>query len=149
MTFTTRPEITGTFGAVASTHWIASAVGMRMLELGGTAADAAAAMGFVQTVVEPHLNGPLGDMPLLVWPAQDDNPTVICGQGVAPSGATIEHMRGQGLEMIPGSGLLATVVPGAFGACPPGIQVAALVGHSVAKNSASPPMIAAARGSRG
>ncbi|MCB1339566.1 MAG: gamma-glutamyltransferase family protein [Pseudooceanicola sp.] len=116
MTFTTRPEITGTFGAVASTHWIASAVGMRMLELGGTAADAAAAMGFVQTVVEPHLNGPLGDMPLLVWPAQDDNPTVICGQGVAPSGATIEHMRGQGLEMIPGSGLLATVVPGAFGA---------------------------------
>ncbi|GHF66798.1 gamma-glutamyltransferase family protein [Seohaeicola zhoushanensis] len=114
MTFTTRPEITGTFGAVASTHWIASAVGMRMLELGGTAADAAAAMGFVLNVVEPHLNGPLGDMPAMIWLAGADAPQAICGQGVAPLGATVEHMRSEGLTAIPGSGLLATVVPGAF-----------------------------------
>ncbi|NNL72093.1 MAG: gamma-glutamyltransferase family protein, partial [Silicimonas sp.] len=72
MTFTTRPELLGTFGMVASTHWIASAVGMKLLEAGGTATDAAVGMAFVLNVVEPHLNGPLGEMPALVWPATDD-----------------------------------------------------------------------------
>jgi gamma-glutamyltranspeptidase/glutathione hydrolase len=116
MNFTTRPELQGTFGMAASTHWIASAVGMKLLEAGGTAADAAVGMAFVLNVVEPHLNGPLGDMPVLVWPADADVPTVICGQGVAPARATIAHYRSEGLELIPGSGLLATVVPGAFDA---------------------------------
>jgi len=116
MTFTTRPEITGTFGVATSTHWIASAVGMRLLEIGGTAFDAAAGMGFVLNVVEPHLNGPLGDMPAMIRLAGDDAPMVICGQGVAPAGATIEHYRSEGLNLVPGSGLLATVVPGAFDA---------------------------------
>ena len=114
--FTTRPEISGTFGMAASTHWIASAVGMRILEAGGNAFDAAAAMGFTLQVVEPHLNGPLGDMPALIWPAGENAPTMVCGQGVAPAGATIGHYRNEGLERIPGSGLLATVVPGAFDA---------------------------------
>ena len=114
MTFTTRPEITGTFGVATSTHWIASAVGMSVLEKGGNAADAAVAMGFVLNVVEPQLNGPLGDLPLMVRPAGAAVPTVICAQGVAPAGATIAHYRSEGLTDIPGSGLLATVVPGAF-----------------------------------
>ena len=116
MTFTTRPEIKGTFGVATSTHWIASAVGMRLLELGGTACDAAAGMGFVLNVVEPHLNGPLGDMPALIRLAGSDAPIVVCGQGVAPAGATIGHYRSEGLDLVPGSGLLATVVPGAFDA---------------------------------
>jgi gamma-glutamyltranspeptidase/glutathione hydrolase len=116
MVFTTRPEIAGTFGVATSTHWIASAVGMSMLERGGSAFDAAVAMGFTLHVVEPHLNGPLGDMPALVWPAAEAGPAVICGQGVAPSGATIAHFRNEGLSAIPGSGLLAAVVPGAFDA---------------------------------
>ena len=116
MSFTTRPEIKGTFGVATSTHWIASAVGMKILEAGGAAADAAAAMGFTLQVVEPHLNGPLGDMPALVRAAGADTPTVICGQGVAPAGATIDHYRAEGLDRIPGSGLLATVVPGSFDA---------------------------------
>ncbi len=56
---TTRPEIRGTFGVVASTHWIASAVGMSVLEKGGNAFDAAAAAGDLPwKSVEPHLNGP-------------------------------------------------------------------------------------------
>ena len=116
MVFTTRPELQGTFGMVTTTHWIASAAGMKLLEAGGTASDAAAAAGFVLSVVEPHLNGPLGEMPALVWPAGDDAPTVVCGQGTAPSAATISHYRSEGLTLVPGSGLLAAVVPGAFGA---------------------------------
>lgn len=114
MTFTTRPVIRGTFGVATSTHWIASAVGMSVLEKGGNAFDAAVAMGFTLQVVEPHLNGPLGDLPLIFCPAGQLTPTVICAQGVAPAAATIAHYRDQGLELIPGSGLLATVVPGAF-----------------------------------
>ncbi|ASP22152.1 gamma-glutamyltransferase [Antarctobacter heliothermus] len=116
MTFTTRPELTGTFGMVATTHWLASAVGMKLLEAGGNAFDAAVAAGFVLNVVEPQLNGPLGDMPALVWPAGAEAPQMICGQGTAPAGATVAHYRDQGLDLIPGSGLLATVTPGAFDA---------------------------------
>lgn len=116
MTFTTRPEITGTFGVATSTHWIASTVGMKILEQGGNAFDAAAAMGFVLNVVEPHLNGPLGDMPLMIRTAGADAPRMICGQGTTPAGATIAHYKSEGLTLIPGSGLLATVIPGAFGA---------------------------------
>lgn len=114
--FTARPELAGTFGAVASTHWIASAIGMRVLEAGGNAFDAAVAVGFVLQVVEPHLNGPGGEAPILLARHDDPEPTVICGQGGAPAAATIETFEALGLDRIPGTGLLAACVPGAFGA---------------------------------
>ena len=114
MTFTTRPDITGTFGVVTSTHWIASAVGMGVLERGGNAFDAAVAAGFVLQVVEPHLNGPGGEFPAILRRAGEAAPLVLCAQGVAPAGATVAHYRNQGLDAVPGSGLLAAVVPGAF-----------------------------------
>lgn len=111
--FTTRPEIRGNFGVVTSTHWIASAVGMSILEKGGNAFDAAVATGFVLQVVEPHLNGPAGDLPILLRPS-GGTPSVICAQGTAPKAASAAAMRALGIDLIPGSGLLATVVPGAF-----------------------------------
>ncbi|MDX6485689.1 MAG: gamma-glutamyltranspeptidase / glutathione hydrolase, partial [Gaiellaceae bacterium] len=115
MTFTTRPELKGTFGMVASTHWLASAAGMAVLEQGGNAFDAAVAAGFTLQVVEPHLNGPGGDLPALLWPAGGE-PIVLCAQGTAPRAATIEHYRDElGLSLVPGTGPLAAVVPGAFG----------------------------------
>ena len=83
--FTTRPELRGTFGMVASTHWLASATGMAVLERGGNAFDAAVAAGFTLQVVEPHLNGPGGDLPAIVWPAGDERPRVLCAQGSAPA----------------------------------------------------------------
>jgi gamma-glutamyltranspeptidase/glutathione hydrolase len=101
---------------VASTHWLASAVGMRMLEAGGNAFDAAAATGFVLQVVEPHLNGPGGDLPILVHTARRDETFVVCGQGPAPAAATVERFRELGLDLVPGTGFLAACVPGAFDA---------------------------------
>ena len=86
--FTTRPEIEGTFGVVTSTHWIATAVGMAMLERGGNAFDAAVATAFTLQVVEPHLNGPGGDVPVIVYDTRKRKCEVICGQGPAPQGAT-------------------------------------------------------------
>ena len=112
--FTTRPEIEGTFGVVTSTHWIATAVGMSILEKGGNAFDAACATAFTLQVVEPHLNGPGGDVPVILFDVRKGRPEVICGQGPAPAGATIAHYRGLGLDMVPGTGLLAACVPGMF-----------------------------------
>ena len=114
MPFTTRPEIEGTFGVVASTHWIATAVGMAMLERGGNAFDAAVAAAFTLHLVEPHLNGPAGDVPVLVYDVKLGKPIVICGQGPAPKAATIAKFKSLGLDMVPGSGLLAACVPGPF-----------------------------------
>lgn len=111
---TTRPELAGSFGMVASTHWLASATGMSVLERGGNAADAAVAAGFVLQVVEPHLNGPGGEVPIIVA-RPDGAAEVVCGQGTAPAAATPEVFAGLGLSAVPGSGLLAATVPGAFG----------------------------------
>ena len=113
--FTTRPEIRGTFGAASSTHWLASATAMGILERGGNAFDAAAAAGFVLQVVEPHLNGPGGEVPILLWSQKNGRVEAICGQGVAPAAATPAQFRALGLDLVPGTGLLPACVPGAFG----------------------------------
>ena len=113
-TFTTRPEIRGTFGAVATTHWLATQTGMAVLERGGNAFDAAVAAGFVLQIVEPHLNGPGGELPAIVFRAGAQGPEVICGQGPFPASATPQRLTAMGLEQMPGTGLLPAVVPGAF-----------------------------------
>jgi gamma-glutamyltranspeptidase / glutathione hydrolase len=113
--FTTRPELRGTFGMVASTHWLASAAGMAVLERGGNAFDAAVATGFTLQVVEPHLNGPGGEVPAVFFAVDRGEALALCGQGVAPQAATIERFRELGHDLIPGVGLLAACVPGAFG----------------------------------
>jgi gamma-glutamyltranspeptidase / glutathione hydrolase len=114
--FTTRPELAGTFGMVASTHWLASSAGMAILERGGNAFDAAAAAAFTLHVCEPHMNGPGGEVPAIFVTADDPTPRVLCGQGVAPAAATASRFRDLGLDIVPGTGLLAATVPGAVGA---------------------------------
>ncbi|SDH64306.1 gamma-glutamyltranspeptidase / glutathione hydrolase [Sinosporangium album] len=113
MSFTTRPELTGTFGAVSSSHWLATATGMAALEAGGNAFDAAVTTAFTLQVVEPHQNGPAGDVPIIFARADDKTPRVLCGQGPAPAGATSAHYRSLGLDLVPGSGPLAAPIPGA------------------------------------
>jgi len=114
--FTTRPELAGTFGMVASTHWLASAAGMAVLESGGNAFDAAVATGLVLQVVEPHLNGPGGEVPVIGFSAAERAPFVIDGQGPAPAAATLAAFAARDIDLIPGNGLLAATVPAAFGA---------------------------------
>lgn len=114
--FTTRPEIRGTFGVVSSTHWIASQVAMSVLERGGNAFDAAVAGGFTLQIVEPHLNGPGGEVPILFWNESERRMQALCGQGSAPALATPAYFRGMGVDLVPGIGLLPATVPGAFGA---------------------------------
>lgn len=113
--FTTRPTLQGTFGMVSSTHWLASQSAMAVLESGGNAFDGAVAAGFVLHVVEPHLNGPAGEVPIILAP-KDGDVRVLCGQGPAPAGASAAHYRSLGLELVPGTGPLAAAVPGAFDA---------------------------------
>ena len=112
--FTTRPEILGTFGVVTSTHWIASSVGMSILERGGNAFDAAVAGGFALQVVEPHLNGPGGEVPILLWSERLQQLRAIRGQGCAPAAASAQAFRALGFEQVPGIGLLPVTVPSAF-----------------------------------
>jgi len=114
--FTTRPELVGTYGMVASTHWLASSAGMAVLESGGNAFDAAVAAGLTLQVVEPHLNGPGGEVPILLHSADGDRTLVVAGQGPAPAAASIDHFEKLGLDLVPGTGLLAACVPGAFDA---------------------------------
>ena len=157
--FTTRPEIVGTFGVVASTHWIATAVGMSILEKGGNAFDAAVATAFTLQVVEPHLCGPGGDVPVILYDTRKGRCEVICGQGTAPAGATIAHYRSLGLDMMPGTGLLAAVVPGTFetwmmllrdyGTLPPGRYTAAEVGQYLRNSCSTVLMVALARSTSG
>ncbi|MGW2280394.1 gamma-glutamyltransferase family protein [Streptomyces sp. NPDC001770] len=113
--FTTRPTLQGTFGMASSTHWLASQSAMAVLESGGNAFDGAVAAGFVLHVVEPHLNGPAGEVPIILAP-KDGDVRVLCGQGPAPAGASAAHYRSLGLELVPGTGPLAAAVPGAFDA---------------------------------
>lgn len=114
MPFTARPELVGSFGMVATTHWLASSTAMAMLERGGNAFDAAVAAGFVLQVAEPHLCGPGGDLPIIFWSERDQKTQVLCAQGVSAEAATIEHHKSLGFDIMPATGLLATVVPGAW-----------------------------------
>ena len=99
---------------VSSTHWLASATAMRVLELGGNAFDAVVAGGFALQVAQPHLNGIGGEVPIVFWSAEEGACRVLCAQGVAPASATITAFSERGLNLIPGTGMLAACVPGAF-----------------------------------
>lgn len=113
----TRPTLGGSFGMVTSTHWLATASAQSVLERGGNAFDAAVAGAFVLHIVEPHRNGPGGDVVgLFVTEFEPTTPVVLMGQGPAPSGATVERYREEGLDVVPAVGPLAAAIPGAFDA---------------------------------
>ena len=112
--FSTRPELIGTFGMVTSSHWLATASGMAILEKGGNAFDAAVAVTFALQVIEPTMCGVGGEAPMIFCDGKTEEIHVISGQGTAPKLATIEAYRSLGVDIVPGAGLLPAVVPGAF-----------------------------------
>ncbi len=109
-----RPMIMSKRGVVSSGHYLATEIGIEVLRRGGNSADAAAAVGFALTVLKPHHNGIGGEVPMLVYLAEDKKVWAVSGNGVAPRAATIERFRSFGLEIIPGDGFLPAVVPPAF-----------------------------------
>ncbi len=89
---------------------------MAILEKGGNSFDAAVTAGFVLQVVEPHFNGPGGDVSIVAHQAGTSNARAVCGQGPMPMAATPGKFRELGVRQVPGSGLLPACVPGAMGA---------------------------------
>jgi len=111
--FSTRPVIMGTNGMVTSGHYLASRVGLHILEEGGNAVDAGVAMGFALSVLEPFIYGIGGEVPILIYLAKEKRVIALSGQGPAPQAATVEWFRKNGIDAIPGEGLLAAAVPDA------------------------------------
>lgn len=111
-----RPEVTGWYGMASATYVGASQAAMRMLELGGNAFDGAVAGGFALQAIAPHLNGPAGDVAILFHDGQTGHSKAVCGQGPTPKAATLSVFEDLGLDVVPGTGLLPAVVPGAFDA---------------------------------
>ena len=107
----TRPVIMGIRGVVVSGHHQASDAGLTMLKQGGNAVDAGVATVLAQAVVEFNRFGIGGEVPILIYVAEEKKVISISGQGPAPAAATIEWFRSRGIELIPGDGFLPATVP--------------------------------------
>ncbi|UCH57227.1 MAG: gamma-glutamyltransferase family protein [Candidatus Bathyarchaeota archaeon] len=116
MEFTTRPVIMGTNGMVSSTHYLATEGGLMALKRGGNVVDAGATMWFSLTVLKPYLAGVAGEVPILVYWADEGRVLAVNGQGPAPAAATMDWFKDNGYRLIPEDGFLPAVVPGAFDA---------------------------------
>ena len=111
MAFTTRPVIMGTRGVVASGHYLATAAGFRIMEQGGNAIDAAAAMCFCLNLLEPQSNGIAGEVPTLIYSAREGKAVAVSGMGWSPKSFTIEWCRDHNIDLIPGDGYLPATAP--------------------------------------
>jgi gamma-glutamyltranspeptidase/glutathione hydrolase len=109
--FTTRPVIMGRRGVVTSGHYLATAAGFRIMEQGGNAVDAAAAMCFCLDLLEPQSAGIGGEVPTLIYSARERKAFAVCGMGWSPRAFTIEWCREHGIDLIPGDGYLPACVP--------------------------------------
>src|SRR5215471_9987382 len=112
--FATRPVLQGTLGMVAAGHYLASAVGLRMLEKGGNAVDAGVAAGFAVALLKPQSVGIGGEVPILIHLADQHRSVAINGQGWAPRAATIDWFRAHNVSLIPSDGFLPATVPAQF-----------------------------------
>src|SRR5262249_52794952 len=99
-------------GIVASESPLASQAGVRVLESGGNAVDAAITTNAVMGVVEPMMNGIGGDLFAIVYDAKANKLYGLNGSGWAPKGLTIEFLEKQGLKEMPQKGIHTVTVPG-------------------------------------
>lgn len=110
-TFTTRPVVMGRRGCVTSGHYLATAAGFRIMEQGGNAIDAAAAMCFCLNLLEPQSCGLGGEAPALIYSARERRVYAISGMGWSPQAFTIDWCRDNDIDLIPGDGFLPACVP--------------------------------------
>src|SRR5205085_7713877 len=108
-----RPAVLGTRGVVCSSHYLASLAGMRTLQAGGSAVDAAIAVAAATGLVEPHMSGPGGDGYLMLYWAERGAVRCLNGTGPAPSRAERALFAESG---IPAKGIRSVSVPGIVGA---------------------------------
>lgn len=114
--FTTRPVLMATHGLATSSHYLATAAGLHALKDEGNVVDAGASMWFCLTLLKPHLAGVAGEVPVLLYLADEEKVIAVNGQGPAPMAASIDWFKEQGYPMIPEDGFTPAVVPGAFDA---------------------------------
>jgi len=112
----------GNTGAVTAGHPLAAEAGLRVLEAGGLAMDAAITAAAMLAVARPHMNGVGGDTFLLYYDAATNLTYALNGSGRAGSAKTLEELKADGLERMPGSGPLSVSVPGAVGAWAEGLR---------------------------
>src|SRR5579859_4410678 len=108
----TRSMVISKGGIVASESPLASQAGVRILERGGNAVDAAIATNAMMGVVEPMMNGIGGDLFAIVYDAKANKLYGMNASGWAPKGLTIEFLQKQGLRTMPQSGVNSITVPG-------------------------------------
>ncbi len=100
-------------GMVATSQPLASAAGLRILQQGGNAIDAAIAAAAVLCVVEPMMVSPGGDMFALVWDAKQKKLKALNASGRAPQAMNIDELKKRGFTAMPGDGIHTVTVPGA------------------------------------
>jgi gamma-glutamyltranspeptidase/glutathione hydrolase len=108
----TRSVAVGRNGMIATSQALASAAGLKVLQDGGNAIDAAIVAAGVLAVVEPSMNGIGGDLFAIVWDATTKTLHALDASGRSAYGATPEEYARRGLPQMPGSGPLAVNVPG-------------------------------------
>lgn len=112
--FTGRPATLAMNGMIATSHYLATAAGNRILQEGGSAVDAAIAANAVLCVVYPHMAGLGGDCFWLIWSSRDRQLMALNGSGRSARSATADFYRDKGYSEIPTRGpLAANTVPGA------------------------------------
>ncbi len=110
---TERSMVITKYGIVASSQPLASAAGVRMLELGGNAVDAAIATNAANGLMEPAMNGVGGDLFAIVYIAKTGKLYGLNSSGWAPTGLTPALLESKGLTRVPIRGIWGVTVPGA------------------------------------
>ena len=112
---TARPTTYAQHGMISTPHYLASQVGLRVLQDGGNAVDAAIAANAVLNVVLPNQCHIGGDLFALVWDPGDESLEGLNASGPAPAGASVEQIRSMGHSAMPMHGALPVTVPGTVG----------------------------------
>ncbi|HEX5743563.1 MAG TPA: gamma-glutamyltransferase [Flavobacteriaceae bacterium] len=110
--FATRSEVIGKNGMVASSHPLATQIGLEILKKGGTAVDAAIAVNAALGLMEPTGSGIGGDLYAIVWDAKTQQLYALNASGRSPKSLTIDYFKSKNMDKIPSFGPLPVSVPG-------------------------------------